>query len=760
MLEGRRWHMSNGVFGSLPRIPLLTAAIIILALYVSSCAEDSRSSLPVAVKGRLDASSWDFEKKGTIPLNGEWEFYWGHIIPPADFETGSAGAMSGYIAVPGKWNGFKAGGAEVGNRGHATYRLKVAIAGDERLMALHSFDMGTAFRIFADGREIYANGTVGENEDASAPQYLPGVALFNAGSGTVEIVVQVSNYHHRDGGIWYPIEIGTEKDIRTAYVRSGASDALLAGILIIMGIYYIILYVLYRRDRAPLFFGILCLFMGFRNFIVGERLLVMVYPWLPFELVSKMDYVSVILGTVAFCFFLRELFPGEFIRYALYGYCGISGLFMLIVLAAGSVYYSVLMPYYQMCILAVIAYGTAVFILAGVRRRENALIFLCGWLALILATVNDILYENMLIYTGRFFAVGVFLFVVISMASMARRFINREREVERAGERATQEAEQHRAQVDFIRNVIREESSAVSVSMRSISNDLASVQENTEEQASSVEEVTASVEEISAGSDGVVRGATEQDENLGTLVRLMDDLERIISDTSALIQNALSAAADISKSAQSGGESLGVMNESMNRVNDSSRQMNDIVSIINDISDRINLLALNAAIEAARAGDAGRGFAVVADEIGKLADQTATSIKDITGLIRTNESEIADGSAGVARAVNIIGTIIGDINRITQSVDAVSGNAGQQLESYRRVRDYVGMVQNRSHEIMSAMSEQKAALDVVSQSLSSINRISQDNAVRIITMSESSKNLLAKIDKLNEDISAYNREFS
>ncbi|HQL84222.1 MAG TPA: methyl-accepting chemotaxis protein, partial [Spirochaetota bacterium] len=200
--------------------------------------------------------------------------------------------------------------------------------------------------------------------------------------------------------------------------------------------------------------------------------------------------------------------------------------------------------------------------------------------------------------------------------------------------------------------------------------------------------------------------------------------------------------------------------ESMKRVNESSRQMNEIVSIINDISDRINLLALNAAIEAARAGDAGRGFAVVADEIGKLADQTATSIKDITGLIGTNEKEIADGSAGVARAVDVIGTIIGDINRITKSVDAVSGNAGQQLDSYRRVRDYVGLVQNRSHEIMSAMSEQKAALDAVSQSLTSINRISQDNAGRIITMSESSKSLVVKINKLTEDINEYNREFA
>ncbi len=64
-----------------------------------------------------------------------------------------------------------------------------------------------------------------------------------------------------------------------------------------------------------------------------------------------------------------------------------------------------------------------------------------------------------------------------------------------------------------------------------------------------------------------------------------------------------------------------------------SRKTEEILHIMAKTASQSNLIGLNAAIESARAGASGKVFSIVADEIRKLAQETASAIKDVRSII-------------------------------------------------------------------------------------------------------------------------------
>lgn len=98
----------------LNRIPTLRQILILIMIGVLSggCSGPKAEStkIPVAQKGVLALRSWNFERNGSINLNGEWEFYWEQLLAPVDFtETATdivAPRLTGTIRVPGSWWGY------------------------------------------------------------------------------------------------------------------------------------------------------------------------------------------------------------------------------------------------------------------------------------------------------------------------------------------------------------------------------------------------------------------------------------------------------------------------------------------------------------------------------------------------------------------------------------------------------------------------------------------------------------------------------
>ena len=75
--------------------------ICIIAFLLTGCVQDRAQ--PMAEKGVLDLTSWDFDRNGSVELNGEWAFYWRQLLSPDDFSSDNIPDKASFTALPGTW---------------------------------------------------------------------------------------------------------------------------------------------------------------------------------------------------------------------------------------------------------------------------------------------------------------------------------------------------------------------------------------------------------------------------------------------------------------------------------------------------------------------------------------------------------------------------------------------------------------------------------------------------------------------------------
>ncbi|MBK6607145.1 MAG: methyl-accepting chemotaxis protein [Leptospiraceae bacterium] len=299
---------------------------------------------------------------------------------------------------------------------------------------------------------------------------------------------------------------------------------------------------------------------------------------------------------------------------------------------------------------------------------------------------------------------------------------------------------------------VKENSIVIASSSNEMSKTTKTYSANAQNQASTIEEITASIEQISERVDEVANHTDIQFDNLNALSNKLKELSAIIEEMNLVIQKTLGNTKAISIEAMSGEEALRSMSVSMNQIVESSKDMKNIIEIINTISEKINLLALNASIEAARAGHAGKGFAVVALEISRLADQTASSVKDIDSLIKKNNKEILGGIDTVNVMMKKTNSINSGVDAIVEKMNSIFEFMQRQITTKFLVEKETEIVKSRASEIQQITKEQKIAFDEIVKAITYINEISHSNTESSQVIATKSSELSKVADSLKGKI--------
>ena len=173
------------------------------------------------------------------------------------------------------------------------------------------------------------------------------------------------------------------------------------------------------------------------------------------------------------------------------------------------------------------------------------------------------------------------------------------------------------------------------------------------------------------------KAQVEATQDIQEKVRESGDLRELVEEST---KKTGEAALEASKTAKKGSDETEKMVELANEVSENSGKIAEISSLIEEIAQQTTMLALNASIEASRAGEAGRGFSVVATEVGKLADRSSQSVKDISTLTNDAMQKANDSVSRMDKVKSEMENINSLIKNIESMMMTVDRHTDQQKE--------------------------------------------------------------------------------
>jgi signal transduction histidine kinase len=381
---------------------------------------------PQPEKGVLDLRNQTIDENYLISLNGEWEFYWMRMLGPQHFNRSSKPQPDNFIRVPSYWTENARNGEKLAPHGYATYRLTILLPQNTMdALGLDIKVMDSSYDLYVNGKYLGGNGLPGTSENNSVPAYEPKIYRFIPGSDKLEIIINISNYHHRRGGFWLPIEMGTFSRIQTRAATRLTRSVATTSIILAFSLMFIFFFLIYPRDKVSLFFAIALAGVGLRP-LFNYEFLISFFTDPGWTWIVRMEYMATNMAVVGGFLLINAIYPSKINRILSASALLITApLIGIIVLSEVTFFaHTVHISYLMIAVFSVSAITNSFIRLLRKKRKED-LLYLIAFLILFYGAAHDILMASINISGGGKYIApdALLIFIVIQAALLIHKWV-------------------------------------------------------------------------------------------------------------------------------------------------------------------------------------------------------------------------------------------------------------------------------------------------------------------------------------------------
>ncbi|MCL1848023.1 MAG: sensor histidine kinase [Coriobacteriia bacterium] len=309
--------------------------------------------------------------------------------------------------------------------------VRIRVLAQEGMYAFSRIAPDYATSVYVNGELLGSAGVPSDSQETAV--FGERLYYFTAQpvDGVIEIVVQSSNFAHRDTSSQVGWQMNSEDAMSRWVTGYLASSAFVMGFLLLLFIVHMLLFLSLPSYRANLWIALLCLMWALRAGCTGFKILLVLLPGLPWAVAFRIEYLAVPAALLLMTLAYHQLFPGVLQKgFRVGAYC-VSGLFGVLYLFASTLFMSQTILYMEIVAILAGIYVIARLLMKLRKPSTEQRVIILGLCIILLGLIADTFFYNLYSVTNLILPgpVAEYAFVAFSLFQMTALFLGTMREI-------------------------------------------------------------------------------------------------------------------------------------------------------------------------------------------------------------------------------------------------------------------------------------------------------------------------------------------